>query len=333
MGKKFSRALEKNDSKIETLLHRLLDIATFLKWPIRIGVVVVGVLVISGFAFQPLRSGQGGVALLGLFFLPEIVFLVVGNIHHSVVFPLITGELDRAAKSAFDDSQTSFCVFIRPFEFDGCYFVSIPTVSPFGLLNGLTVDVEAHLASMTKELRMPLVALGGSPDQDFRGGRSGRTSSRETDWKDRVASALERSKAVFVIPSSHLGTLWELGLIASRPDFLIKTVFIMPPRPPSRPLIAMTRPAFSEFVERYEKRWVEAQNFTEQFGIILPDYTEKGAVFVFAADHASPTVLATLLPMTDEGTDRIIEYLIDRAGAEFLDDLLDDPGAQHGMPR
>lgn len=326
MSESIRQALEKGDTNFEKLINRLLDAATFLKWPIRTAVIVIGILAISGIALHSLRSSLGGLALLVLFFLPEIVFLIVGNVHHRFVFPQRVNELDQSANSAFDELPASFCVFLRPFEFDGCYFVSIPTISPFGLLNGLTVDVEAHLSSMTRELRMPMVGLGGSPQQYFRAGRSGRTSTSNKEWKDRVTSALERSTAVFIIPAPNPGTLWELELIVSRSEIVNKTLFIMPPRPRRRPLIAMKRPEYAGFVEKYEMRWVETQTLVAQFGIALPDYTQEGAVFAFKDVHARPDVIAKLLPMSDEGTDQVIEFLIDKANPELLDELLGRSG-------
>ena len=317
MRGRLRRELERGDTKLETFINRFLDVATILKWPIRVGVIAVGLLVISGTALPSLKSIPGGASLIGLFFLPELVVVVVGNLHHRVVFPNALDKSDKAALSAFDAQSGSFCVFLRPFEFDGCFFVNIPTISPFGLLNGLTVDVEAHLSSMTKELRMPLVALGGSPRQDFRAGRSGRTVTADIEWKDKVAKAIDGSNAVFIIPASNPGTLWELELILSRPELLTKTLFIMPPRPARRPLVALRRPEYPKFVDNYEMRWIEAQTVSAQRGINLPDYTRDGAIFFFSELHAPAQVLAGLLPMTDEGTERTIAFLIDRAGPEF----------------
>jgi hypothetical protein len=326
MNERIKQALEKDDTKLEKLINRLLDVVSFLKWPIRALVIVIGILVISGIAIQSLRSFLGGLALFGLFFLPEFFFVIVGNVHHKFVFPKRINELDQAAKSAFNGLPDLFCVFLRPFEFDGCYFVSIPTISPFGLLNGLTVDVEAHLSSITKELRMPMIGLGGSPKHDFRAGRGGRVTTIDNEWKNSVTGALERSTALFIIPASNPGTLWELELIASRHEFLNKSLFLMPPVPNRRPFVAMKRPEYAKFVKMFEEIWNETQTLTAQFGIYLPDYTQEGAIFVFKDLNSRPNQLATLLPMSDEGTERIIEYLIDRAGPGFLDKLYGQNG-------
>ena len=87
MRGRLRRELERGDTKFETFTNRLLNVATILKWPIRVGVIAVGLLVISGNGLPSLRSIPGGAALIGLFFLPELVLVVVGNLHHGVVFP------------------------------------------------------------------------------------------------------------------------------------------------------------------------------------------------------------------------------------------------------
>lgn len=69
------------------------------------------------------------------------------------------------------------------------------------------------------------------------------------------------------------------------------------------------------------QRWNEAQRFSKDFGIVLPDYTEKGAEFAFSALNANATPLAKLLPLTTEGTDRILGHLIDRMSTEHVDEL------------
>ena len=310
--------METSDTKLERFLLSLLAIGTILRWPVRVVVGIIAVTVISGIALQSLRSVVGVVVLLALFGLPEFILVIVGDINNRYVFPRRVVDSDRTALAAFEGTSASFGVFLRPFEFDGCYFVNVPASSPFQLISSMTIDVEALLSIITETLRVPLVALGGTRHHDFRSGRGGRTTARDDEWKGIVINALERSKALFIIPAPNTGTLWELELIASLPNLLSKTMFIMPPRPRRRPFIARHRQKeYADFAGGFETRWAEAQTLALHFGILLPSYTQEGAIFIFANLRESPRVLSTLLPLTDRGTNRIIEYLSNKADPEF----------------
>ena len=105
MKRKCRKAIEKDDTKLENVINRLLDIIELLKWPIRIGVIIIAFLIFFGKIFQPFRSLLGFSSLLVLFFLPELTYVIIGNVHHKFVFPHRVDETDQTTVSAFEGSN------------------------------------------------------------------------------------------------------------------------------------------------------------------------------------------------------------------------------------
>ena len=57
---------------------------------------------------------------------------------------------------------------------------------------------------------------------------AGLVSVKDDEWQDYVTTMCDRSRAIFMVPGKSTGTLWEIEQLATRPEWLKKTIFFMP---------------------------------------------------------------------------------------------------------
>jgi hypothetical protein len=133
--------------------------------------------------------------------------------------------------------EMPFCLYLRPFISSGAVHV---------VTNGLEIDLanrkaryrgpldrtdwdvkwedlEAILAEAVVSIG-PLVALG-KPGEQF---GAGRWKTEEGKWQDQVSDLIGMAELIFVVPSLHEGTLWELRQLLAVDDWLAKTVIVVP---------------------------------------------------------------------------------------------------------
>jgi hypothetical protein len=85
-------------------------------------------------------------------------------------------------------------------------------------------DLETVVA-MSVDSYAPLIALGRPGEQVG----AGRVLTTEESWKATFEKLAGGVSTIFLIPSSHPGTLWELRRVVVDPEMLRKTAFIIPP--------------------------------------------------------------------------------------------------------
>jgi hypothetical protein len=123
-------------------------------------------------------------------------------------------------------------LFIRPFALDkwqgfrnprrdtaAAYFVPLYSMT---VADSVTLD-EALRHHLQPEVE--LVAIGQQGDALG----ATRFETTEEDWQTWFRDLATRARGIVVFPSGKPGTRWEMGEICSSPDFLQKTVFLMPP--------------------------------------------------------------------------------------------------------
>jgi hypothetical protein len=132
--------------------------------------------------------------------------------------------------------EMPFCLYLRPFISSGAVHV-LTSGYEIGLSNqkarfrgpfktdwGIKwEDLEAILAEAVLPIS-PLVALG-RPGEQF---GAGRWKTQESNWQDLVSDLFRMAELIFVIPSPHEGTLWELRQLLAVDDWRAKTVIVVP---------------------------------------------------------------------------------------------------------
>jgi hypothetical protein len=133
--------------------------------------------------------------------------------------------------------EMPFCLYLRPFISSGAIRV-VTSGLEIGLANRKArfrgpsrgtdwqlrwEDLEAILAEAVLSIG-PLVALG-RPGEQF---GAGRWKTEEGNWQELVSDLFGMAELIFVIPSPHEGTLWELQQLLAVDDWLAKTVFVVP---------------------------------------------------------------------------------------------------------
>lgn len=101
---------------------------------------------------------------------------------------------------------------------------------------------------------------------------AGRLPTEEGEWRHAVALLMDASTICLVVPSAHLGTLWEIKELVER-GHLRKCCIFMPPTIDER---------------SYSGEWKAAQDALR--GLLeLPDYSPQGGFFRFSSNEREPT--------------------------------------------
>lgn len=129
-----------------------------------------------------------------------------------------------------------FCLYLRPFVSSGALRV-VTSGHEVGLSErkrrrrpgfpsdlGVTWgDLEAVLADVLLP-DLPLVALG-RPGEQF---GAGRWKTSDADWQDVVRRLFDVATLIFVVPSRHPATAWELAQLIACDGWRDKTVVLVP---------------------------------------------------------------------------------------------------------
>ncbi len=202
-----------------------------------------------------LSKSDGVVGFLGFWGVLAIIvlFMVVRSWIRKKYHQIAQRDRDQRTAQLYDklnannpDEQTeTFSFYLRPFKSTGR--VRIPLRSKMykrGVLAGPTHgiydpeigrtsrykryvtfgDFETELAKIV-ETESPLVALGRTGEQIG----AGRLESNDKDWRKSFKLFAQHARVIFLIPSTHDGTKWEIKRILNDSGLLLKTIFFIPP--------------------------------------------------------------------------------------------------------
>lgn len=86
-------------------------------------------------------------------------------------------------------------------------------------------------------------------------------------WKERILLAMRNAPIIFIVPSYHSGTMWEMKEIMSNDELLSKTIFIKPP-------------AYYKHAESIIDWWEKTREISlKSLGLYLPRMTREGCFF------------------------------------------------------
>jgi hypothetical protein len=183
---------------------------------------------------------------------------------------------DKAAITLFNavisGGQQKFAVFLRPFYTTDKIYTNQTMMFP-QQQGGTTVMVPRVIAqhkledTLVEAFRstLPVVALG-KPGETF---GVGRILVDEDSWQKAAYELMQRASLVICLPSSRPGSHWELNQIMLN-HYFSKTVFIMPPNPPS---------SFQTWKDLKED-WDLLKQQVASKGITIPEYKTDGYYFL-----------------------------------------------------
>jgi hypothetical protein len=125
------------------------------------------------------------------------------------------------------------------------------------------INWESILAKSIEELA-PLIGLG------FPSEATGANLIEVKKWKKSVLALMEQAELIFVVPSSHAGTKWEIDMLR-KGNYLSKCLFILPE-------------GMDPFRFTISQSWLTLKNSMEQIGIEIPEYNKKGIAFKLNED-------------------------------------------------
>jgi hypothetical protein len=182
---------------------------------------------------------------------------------------VLSASLDEASKI-----NSRFALYLRPFVVTDRLPTSLPGTHYTGSRFDGFLDFEGILQDSVRDTT-PLVALG-RPMETY---GAGRILTDDENWKAKVTKLMEASTTIFLIPSNHAGTLWEIQQILQS-GWLEKCIFIMPPVGATK----WTKEPGENW--HYDKSlvdaaadWSLAQEALTDLGIHLPAYEQTGAIF------------------------------------------------------
>jgi hypothetical protein len=164
--------------------------------------------------------------------------------------------------------QKIFCVFLRPFYITGKIFergIYQPPLGPGAILTDPNYRFEIQLVKAMKRIG-PIIGLG-KPGETI---GVGRILTGEESWRRAVANLMDYAICILCLPSSRLGTLWEIDYIIEH-GHMSKTIFIMPPLPP--------KGLFQRKTSEIENDWAELVTETKKRGFNFPVYDKAGLLF------------------------------------------------------
>jgi hypothetical protein len=178
---------------------------------------------------------------------------------------------DKAAITLFEavesGDQQKFAVFLRPFyTTDKIYTNQTIMVAQW---SGTSMTMQPMMVTHKLEdtlveafrSTLPVVALG-KPGETF---GVGRILVDEDRWQKAAYKLMQRAALLICLPSSRPGSRWEMDQITLN-HYLSKTVFIMPPNPPSS-------------LKELKEDWDLLKQQVASKGMTIPEYKTDGLLF------------------------------------------------------
>jgi hypothetical protein len=175
---------------------------------------------------------------------------------------------DSSIASAKTDRSVDAYLYLRPFAMTDKLHVAQSKI-PLPILPSY-FDVESEreyeqLLAEALEQIAPLIALGQPGEHEG----AGRIALGESEWREAIKLLSRSCRAIFVLPSFHEGTVWEISYLRDS-NLLKKTVFLMPG---------------ADFAKSFDlaDHWNKSSEaIAERCGFWLPPYEEDGAWFRLA---------------------------------------------------
>ena len=205
-----------------------------------------------------------------------------------------------------------FSLYLRPFASTN----ELPVQFDHGRnkIIGERIDLERIL--QLSLVRSGLFIAVGRSDDDIIG--ADRVESTD-DWHARVADLINRADRIFVLPSHHKGTLWEIEWLVKNRR-LANCIWIMPEcvfRKGTQVVVTVLSINWFQSagnqaaVDEAKMEWSRATNAVKAFGVHLPAHREEG--LLFKMDDAGQVVASEPLNLRNTlGRVRKVRRLIRR---------------------
>ncbi|MGH8579832.1 MAG: hypothetical protein ACREVK_06840 [Gammaproteobacteria bacterium] len=277
------------ESRVSRMAHRTMRIAlrvtSYLAIYIGFFFLFVPILVIfpeQSLLAQKLISVMSGVEVVIVL---ALVLLALGTWLRGRLIKLRQAENDRIAQRIMSEFRADpavpvaeFYLYLRAFETTGKLrvplYLQLRKIS-IGLFQLVTNDTESYVSNAVRSIA-PLIALG-RPGEAI---GAGRIVTEDANWMADILILMKRAKAIFLVPSSRPGTLWEIETL-KREGLLNKVIFIMPPR---------TKGELDT-----KERWEAARQALASYGLEAPEHQERGLLFEVGPDGKVSNVEPMLL--------------------------------------
>lgn len=178
----------------------------------------------------------------------------------------------------------SFALYLRPFASTDSVSREEISIAPLAGQGGRFMSAASRF-ELEKDLRGathrigPLVGLGLSLEHDG----AGRITVEDTAWKDAIATLMDASALILLLPSQREGTRFEVERILSRPDLIEKTLVIDPPDGSNQDLEAYD----------HAEEWRLSRRIFADNGYALPENNLRGRAYWFG-DQKTPAASSPL---------------------------------------
>jgi hypothetical protein len=201
-----------------------------------------------------------------------------------------------------------YALYLRPFAItDRLAAQSLGTGAETPNEVPVHVDLESLLARVLRK-ECPLIALGREGEMQE---GAGRITLPDKDWQDTISRLADYAAILLIVPSAHIGTLWELAHLAER-KLIGRTLFVMPEQPRTTPsgvfytseddrLFDVGIRNYKESAHTYDiaGEWAQAIGAGSKIFMRLPTYSPAGALFTLdpilrRVDRIVPLALSVL---------------------------------------
>jgi len=285
----------------------ILDIKNITHWVATWGLLVFPLCMCLAFFFSRrlgVQIGTVSILLSPLFYIPSIL-TIFGNYHWVIrillglltaVIMIILNAIQDAESESLqrvrdnralevkneyinmlnENGKAAFSLYLRPFFSTNILMTQVNDNKTQG--GNLNLDLESLIEKIMKN-DAPLVALGKPGEMTG----AGRILTTEADWRNEVTVLIKNARTIFVLPSEHLGTLFEIQIIKNS-GLLPNCIWIMPEsigEMGTHVSIATGIPRFLSETKYsdFSKTWEETAIALEKIGIALPTYDYGGMLF------------------------------------------------------
>jgi hypothetical protein len=169
----------------------------------------------------------------------------------------------------------SYSLYLRPFDTTNTLHTQQVDGGEYG---PSSIDLE-FLLTRISDSNQPLIGLGKPGEMDG----VGRILTLDDHWKEMINVLVKHSQNIFILPSDHEGTLWEIQLLKEM-KMLDKCIWIMPENIDRGGLYFTLNsgvpPIFFESKSiDFSESWEKTAEKLKPYDIELPEYNQEGMLF------------------------------------------------------
>jgi hypothetical protein len=220
-----------------------------------------------------------------LLFAIQCILLLVSGVEKTILQSQKDSYAENLGEKLFTSLNNkqnlfSYSLYLRPFDTTNALHTQKidgggDMLSEYGQSS---LDLE-YLLTRISGSNQPLIGLGNPGEMNG----IGRILTSDDHWKEMIKELVKHSQNIFIIPSDHEGTLWEIQLLKEM-KMLDKCIWIMPENISRGGFYATLNSGvppiyFESKSVNFSESWEKTAEKLKLYDIQLPAYNQEGMLF------------------------------------------------------